>query len=71
MNIMDMFCIQIQVVLIPLVWADATMQIELVSFANPDHRELDGDCCDILVGSCSNNACDNRFYICLDDLQTR
>ncbi|XP_033624934.1 fibropellin-1-like [Asterias rubens] len=54
------------VVACPPVKSSATLQFKLHSFSNPDHRELDGDCCDDIWLGC-DDFCDNRFIVCLDE----
>ena len=48
-----------------MVRATATIEFKFVSFYNPDHEELDTDCCDDIIGGC-DDFCDNRFMVCLD-----
>ncbi len=51
---------------LPLVKTDANLQITFKTFENSDHQTEDGECCD---GSppCSDDPCDIKFKICLDD----
>ncbi|XP_022108316.1 fibropellin-1-like [Acanthaster planci] len=48
-----------------LAQSTATVQFKFVSFKNDDHNDLNGGCCDDIIGGC-DDFCDNYFLVCID-----